>query len=265
MAHLTVKVLFSWQPQWLHMWKQKKSKTTPPSTWFPPLIPSPCARYGQTRLKSFLFLGHLDETTTDWEMVKLTTQEPWFLSLVHVLRRCIHWHDAVIKKLIFDYSVIFRDIPIFHDMLMENMIVHVFIVYSASTRMEVNNKCHLVFSSEVRSSAHHFWDIKGSRIFVDDADEANNDAWLLTSIAKSWVVWFRRFEKKNLLQQCMCLFNRSIKSWNPWQPSRKTILPENQISSSVLAAWSRMHHQPKTLEGLQPCISVLSSYPSWNH
>ena len=63
---------------------------------------------------------------------------------------------------------------------------------------------------------------------------------------------------KYLLQRCMFLFNRSIKSWNPWKPSRKTILQENQISSSVFAAWSSRgmkqvsSHQLVNLKGCKP-------------
>ena len=69
------------------------------------------------------------------------------------------------------------------------------IVYSASTRMEeLNNKCSLVFSSEVGSSAHHFLDIiKGSRMSLislgdDDDDDDDDDVSLITNNPKSWVI-----------------------------------------------------------------------------
>ena len=77
---------------------------------------------------------------------------------------------------------------------------------------------------------------------------------------------------KYLLQRCMFLFKRSKKSWNPWQPSRKPILLENQISSSVFAAWSSRgmkqvsSHQLVNLKGCKPispfCPVVLVE---WNH
>ena len=123
------------------------------------------------------------------------------ISMLHVLRRCIHWYDVVIKKLIFDDSVIFR----YSTICWCKTWFSIVIVCSAFTRMVVNNKCHLFLSSDVGSSTHHLWDtIKGSRMSLSFCTTRMMMMMMMIMMMmmlhyplynnpKSWAVWFRMF------------------------------------------------------------------------
>ena len=106
------------------------------------------------------------------------------------------------------------------------------------------------FSSEVGSSAHHFSDnIKDSRMSLISLDMTMTLMMMMMMMMTMMMMhhyslttpnigsYDLKFENKISTSEAYVSLNRSKKSWNPWQCSRKPILLENQISSSVFAAW----------------------------
>ena len=145
--------------------------------------------------------------------------------------------------------------------------VHICCVYLANRRMELNNKFKPFLASRF-----------GHQLTTSRTSKVQGCLWFLWTMMMMMMMMVMiiimmhhyslttpnigsydlKFENKISTSAYVSL-NRSKKSWNPWQRSRKPILLEHQISSSVFAAWC------VALSGSSqvPSLDASSNHDTW--